>query len=145
MPKTRPPSPPEERRRLVELVRAGRSPARLAEEFEPSEQVIRNRVRQADLDEGTRTDGLTTTEREALARRRRENRQLREEREILKKAAAWFAQASRAIPPKGSPSCARIRPSVPSPRCARCGVSPPVASPRGAPGPCRRERRRTWP
>jgi transposase len=104
MPKTRPPYPSEYRRRIVELVRAGRSPARLAEEFEASDQTIRNWVRQADLDEGHRTDGLTTTEREELTRLRRENRTLREEREILKKAAAWFAQESRSIPPKGSPS-----------------------------------------
>lgn len=102
MPKTRPPYPPGYRRRLVGLVHAGRSPARLAEKFEPSEQTIRTWVRQADLEEGTRTDGLTTTEREALARRRQETRELREEREILQKAAVWFAQASRSIPPKGS-------------------------------------------
>ncbi len=102
MPKTRPPYAPEYRRRIVDLVRAGRSPASLAEEFEASEPTIRNWVGQADLDEGSRTDGLTTTEREELTRLRRENRQLREEREILKKAAVWFAQESRSIPPKGS-------------------------------------------
>ena len=77
---------------LVRLVRAGRTPEQLAAEFEPSAQAIRNWVRQAELDEGTRTDGLKTEEREELARLRRENARLKEEREILSKAAAWFAQ-----------------------------------------------------
>jgi len=64
----------------------------LAAEFEPSAQAIRNWVKQPDLDEGTRTDGLKTEEREELARLRRENARLKEERKILSKAAAWFAQ-----------------------------------------------------
>jgi transposase len=90
--KTRPPYAPEFRRRIVELVRSGRKPESLAQEFEPTSQTIRNWLRQADLDEGRRSDGLTTEERQELARLRRENRVLREEREILKKAAAWFAR-----------------------------------------------------
>jgi len=77
---------------LVRLVRTGRTPEELAKEYEPSAQAIRNWVRQADLDDGTRTDGLKTEEREELARLRRENARLKEEREILSKAAAWFAQ-----------------------------------------------------
>lgn len=77
---------------LVRLVRTGRTPEELAKEYEPSAQAIRNWVRQAELDEGTRTDGLKTEEREELARLRRENARLKEEREILSKAAAWFAQ-----------------------------------------------------
>ena|SRR6266496_970193 len=77
---------------MVRLVRAGRRPQDLAREFEPSAQAIRNWVRQAELDEGTRTDGLKSEEREELARLRRENARLQEEREILSKAAAWFAQ-----------------------------------------------------
>ena len=77
---------------MVRLVRAGRTPKELGREFEPSEQTIRNWVKQAELDEGTRTDGLKTEEREELARLRRENARLKEEREILSKAAAWFAQ-----------------------------------------------------
>ena len=77
---------------LVRLVRSGRSAEELGREFEPSAQAIRNWVKQAELDEGTRTDGLKSEEREELARLRRENARLKEEREILSKAAAWFAQ-----------------------------------------------------
>ena len=76
---------------LVRLTRSGRSAKELAREYEPSEQTIRNWVKQAELDDGSRSDGLTTSEREELQRLRRENERLREEREILKKAAAWFA------------------------------------------------------
>jgi transposase len=77
---------------VVRLVRSGRTPEELAREFEPSAQAIRNWVKQAELDAGTRTDGLKTDEREELVRLRRENARLKEEREILSKAAAWFAQ-----------------------------------------------------
>lgn len=82
----------ELRQELVRLVREGRSPESLAREFEPTSQAIRKWVRQAELDEGKRSDGLTTQEREELTRLRRENARLLEEREILSKAAAWFAQ-----------------------------------------------------
>lgn len=102
---TRPSYPPEFRRRMVELVRGGRTPEALSREFGPTAQSIRHRARQADLDEGRRTDGLTTEEREELVRLRRENRTLREEREILRKAAAWFAQeTTKSNPPKRSGS-----------------------------------------
>jgi transposase len=104
MPKGKPPYPPEFRRQLVEMVRAGRTPEELSREFEPSSQAIRNWVRQADRDEGRRDDGLTSSEREELARLRRENRVLREEREILKKAAAWFAEETASTPKRRSGS-----------------------------------------
>jgi transposase len=104
MPKSRPPYPPELRRRLVAMVQAGRSPAELAEEFEPSEQCIRNWVKQAERDSGKRQDGLTTAEKEELGRLRRENRALREERAILAKAAAWFARETGKIPSGSSSS-----------------------------------------
>jgi transposase len=104
MPKTRPPYPDEFRRRLMDLVRAGRTPESLSKEFHVSAQSIRNWVRQADLDAGRRTDGLTTDEREELNRLRRQVRVLEEEREILKKAAAWFAKETTSGPKKGSGS-----------------------------------------
>lgn len=88
----------------MELVRAGRTPEDLAREYEPSAQAIRNWVHQSDLDEGRREDGLTSAEREELSRLRRENRRLREEREILSKAAAWFARETESIPPRSSDS-----------------------------------------
>lgn len=98
------PYSPEFRRQMVELVRAGRSPEELAKEFEPSAQAIRNWVAQAGCDEGRRSDGLTSVERQELSRLRRENRQLRLEREILSKAAAWFARETKAVPSKDSDS-----------------------------------------
>ena len=104
MPKTRPAYPAEFRRRLVEMVRAGHEPEELARKFEPSAQSIRNWVAQADRDDGRRRDGLTTDERHELTRLRREVKTLREEREILKKAAAWFARETGSIPPKDSSS-----------------------------------------
>ena len=104
MPKTRPAYAPEFRQQMVELVRAGRTPRELAKEFEPSEPTIRSWVAQADRDEGRRADGLTTQERKELARLRRENKQLRIEREILSKGAAWFARETDTIPQKDSRS-----------------------------------------
>ena len=87
MPKSRPPYSAEFRRQMVELVRSGRDPTGLAGEFEPSAQAIRNWVAQADLAEGRREKqaavGLTADERDELARLRRENKQLRLERDIL--------------------------------------------------------------
>ena len=104
MPRTRSPYPPEFRSQMVEMVRAGSSPEKLAKEFEPTSQTIRNWVAQTDRDEGRSQDGLTTAEREELRKLRRENRQLRVEREILKKAAAWFARETDSVPPKSSSS-----------------------------------------
>jgi transposase len=104
MPQTHPPYPPEYRRRIVELVRAGRSVNELAREFEPSASAIRYWLKQAGLDEGLRSDGLTTDERAELNHLRRENRVVREEREILSKAAAWFATETGAVPSRRSNS-----------------------------------------
>ncbi len=104
MGRTRPQYPAEFREQMVALVRAGRSPESLSREFEPTAQTIHNWLKQADLDEGRRTDGLTTAERDELRRLRRENKQLKIEREILKKAAAWFARESGSIPSRGSNS-----------------------------------------
>src|SRR5216684_4185225 len=78
--------------------------AQLAREFEASANAIRKWVKQAGLDEGLRNDGLTTAEREELNRLRRENRVLREEREILSKAAAWFATETGSVPSRRSNS-----------------------------------------
>ena len=85
-------------------MRAGRKPEELATEFEPTAQTIYNWVAQADRDAGKRHDGLTTAEREELTRLRRENRQLKLERDILSKAAAWFARETGTVPDKGSSS-----------------------------------------
>jgi transposase len=104
MPRTHPPYALEYRRRIVELARAGRKVDELAREFEPSANAIRKWIKQAELNEGLRSDGLTTNEREELNRLRRENRVLREEREILSKAAAWFAQETGATPSRRSNS-----------------------------------------
>jgi transposase len=103
-PKHRKPYPPAFRERLIELVRSGRTPEDLAREFEPTAQAIRNWVRQADRDTGKRSDGLTSEEREELRRLRAENKQLKIEREILSKAAAWFARETESLPKKPSSS-----------------------------------------
>ena len=104
MPRSHPPYPLEFRHQILELVRAGRTPEDLAKEFEPTAETIRNWVAQADRDAGKRHDGLTTAEKEELRKLRRENRRLREEREILAKAAAWFAQETNSVPRKPSSS-----------------------------------------
>jgi transposase len=96
--------PPEFRRQMVELVRAGRTPEELSREFEPSAGAIRNWVRQADRDEGRREDGLSSDDRQELRRVRSENKQLKMEREILAKAAAWFAGETKHDPKRGSGS-----------------------------------------
>jgi len=95
VPKSPPPYPPEFRAEAVRLVHGGgRHPEQLAQELGCSSQVIRNSVRQADLDAGRRHDGLPTAEREERRRLRAENRVLRLERDLLKQAAAFFAKES---------------------------------------------------
>ena len=111
MPKSRPPYPLEFRRQMVELARAGRDPNDLAREFEPSAQAIRNWVAEADRSEGRREakpspadPGLTVAERDELVRLRRENRQLKLERDILSRATAWFARETGVLPSGSSGS-----------------------------------------
>jgi transposase len=118
MAKTHPAYAPEFRRQMVELVRAGRDPADLAREFELSAQAIRNWVAQADWQEGRREAksaaadaGLSAAEREELNRLRRENKQLRLERDIRSRARAWFARETGVLPSGFSGSCARTRPA----------------------------------
>ena len=99
--------PAEFRQQVVELYHAGRSTTELAQEFGPPPPSIRNWVAWAMRDAGEDGNGkesLTQSEREELNRLRRENRQLRLDREILSKAAAWFARETNSIPPKDSDS-----------------------------------------
>jgi transposase len=95
---------PEFRRKIVELVRAGRKPRELSREFGPTPWSIALWVKQEARDAGRGDGGLTTEERAELSRLRRENRQLKEEREILSKAAAWFANESSTKPKRSSDS-----------------------------------------
>jgi transposase len=107
MPKTRPPYSPEFRRQIVDLVRAGRDPDDLAREFEPTAQSIRHWVAVADRRDGhreERNDVVTPDERDELIRLRRENKQLRQERDILSRAAAWFARETGVVPSGSSNS-----------------------------------------
>src|SRR5215813_2197398 len=94
MPKTHPPYSPEFRRQMVDLVRAGRDPAALAREFEPTAQSISHWVAQADRQEDRREEkggGLTAAERDELAQLRREDKQLRLKRDILSRAPGSHA------------------------------------------------------
>jgi transposase len=107
MPRTRPAYPPEFRRQMVDLVRAGRSPDDLAKEFEPSSHSIRHWVRLAARQDGRRdgnSEVLSPPERDELARLRREVKQLRQERDILSRAAAWFAREADRVPSGSSKS-----------------------------------------
>jgi transposase len=81
---------------IVELCEPGdRSVGQVARDFDLTETAVREWVKQAERDAGTRADGLTTTERDELAQLRRENRRLREDVEILKRATAFFAKETR--------------------------------------------------
>lgn len=102
MPKSHPAYPAAFREQVLALVQAGRSPEALAKEFEPTAQTIRNWLAQAERDRGPRTDGVTTTEQLELRQLRREVRQLKLERDILSKAAAWFARETGTIPKPSS-------------------------------------------
>src|SRR3954449_7969999 len=122
MPRSHPPYPPEFRMEAVRLVRSGeRTPEQLSRDLGCSAQAIRNWTRQGDLDAGRRSDGLTTAEREELGRLRRENRVLREESEILRKATAFFARET--IRCGGSGSSRRRSPATRSSGCVGCSGS----------------------
>jgi len=85
------------RRRIVELARQGRTAWDLAKEFEPNPQTIASWIRQANVDQGL-VEGVSTADRDELSRLRREVEVLREEKEILAKAAAWFAAETGRTP-----------------------------------------------
>ena len=104
MPRRSEPYPAAYRARILELIRNGRTPEELALEYEPTANTIRNWVKQAQLDSGQRKDGLTTDEKAELRRLRAENKRLKMEREILEKAAAWFASRSGSLPKTSSGS-----------------------------------------
>jgi transposase len=94
MSKSRPLYPAAFRQQMIELVRAGRTPAELSREFQCTAQTIANWVAQAARDSGKPSptkDALSSAEREELSRLRRQVRQLQMERDILSKATAWFA------------------------------------------------------
>jgi transposase len=91
VPRTRPAYPESFRREAIELLRQGRTPAELAASLGVSAQTLRNWRRPDERDRHERDDGVTTDERAELARLRRENQRLRQERDLLKRAAAFFA------------------------------------------------------
>jgi len=107
MPKTHPPYLAEFRQQIIELAGTGKTPAELSREFGPTTQTIINWLAQAARDVGKPVpgkEGLSTPEREELARLRRECRQLKLERDILAKATAWFARKSDVGSPNSSNS-----------------------------------------
>jgi transposase len=96
--------PADFRQKIIELARVGRGADDLASEFKLSKQTVRNWIKQADVDAGRRGDGVTSADQAEIARLRKRVRQLEVEREILSKAAAWFARETDSIPSKSSNS-----------------------------------------
>jgi transposase len=91
VPKTRPAYPPEFRREAVQMLRAGRTPRELAKSLGVSEQTLRNWRRQEQADRRERDDLPSSAELEELRQLRKENARLKQERDLLKRAAAFFA------------------------------------------------------
>ena len=91
MPRTHPAYPEEFRKEAVQMVRAGRSAGDVAQALGCSPQSVSNWVHRYERDEGIRKDDLNTEEREELRELRRENVRLKQERDLLKRAAAFFA------------------------------------------------------
>jgi transposase len=107
MSKTKPPYPAEFRQQIIELARAGRTPAQLSREFGPTAQSITNWIAQDGRDRGKPLpgkEGLTTAEHDELVRLRRRLRQVEQERDVLAKATAWFAGKSERTPTASSNS-----------------------------------------
>lgn len=96
--------PPEFRAKIVELIRSGKNANAVAREYEVSRQSIVNWLKQDDLDAGRRTDGMTSAESAENAKLRKRIKELEIERDILKKAAVWFARETESGPGKSSNS-----------------------------------------
>ena len=96
--------PTEFRAKIVELIRSGKNANAVAREYEVSRQSIINWLKQDDLDAGRRTDGMTSAESAENAKLRKRIRELEIERDILKKATAWFARETDSVPGKSSNS-----------------------------------------
>ena len=127
--------PQEFREQVVKLVQAGgQTVSEIAREFEISTDSVRRWLKQAERDAGSRQDGLSTPERKELGQLRRDNRQLRMEREILAKAAAWFARETDSIPSGSSNSQERTRRAIRSRASAGCWESRPAGTTRGTGG-----------
>ena len=99
MPKSHAPYPPEFRAEAIRLMRtSGKSMAQIGRELQVTTETRRQWLKQTDIDDGLRHDGLTTEETEEVRQLRRQVKRLREEREILLKAAAFFAQETGQTP-----------------------------------------------
>jgi transposase len=87
---------PEFKAEIVELCQRGdRTVGQVSKDFELTETAVRQWVKQTDIDAGTRSDGLASDEQAELSRLRAENRRLREDVDILKRATAFFAKETR--------------------------------------------------